>query len=96
MTSPGCHIPLSLSKRRPLGEIQEPDTCKDIISGAVRRGYAGGRTISRRMGGSDDRDKWYSCDSAAFPVPVTRTSIGYASSIGISNFKIPLDTSLVT
>jgi hypothetical protein len=66
-----------------------------MISGAARRGYAGGRTISRRTGGSDDKDKWYSCDSAS-PVPVTRTSIGYASSIGISNFKIPLDTSLET
>jgi hypothetical protein len=95
MTSPGCHIPWRLFKRRPLRGIQEPDTWKETISGAACSGYAGGRTISRSTGGSDDRDKWCSCDSA-FPLPVTKTSIGRSSSTGTSNFNVPFEVSLET
>ena len=95
MTSPGCHMPRSFFKRRPLRGIQEPDTWKEIISGAASSGYAGGRTISRRTGGSDDKDKWCSC-SAALPLPMTKTSIGRSSSTGTSNFNVPFETSLET
>jgi hypothetical protein len=93
--SPGCHIPLSFDERRPLHGIQEPDTWKETISGAAHRGYAGGRTISRRMGGSDDKDKWCPCNSA-FPYPMMKTSIGRSSSTGTSNFKISFEASLET
>ena len=92
-TSPGCHIPLSFDKRCPLCGIQEPDTWKETISGAAHRGYTGGRTISKRMGGSDDKDKWCSCNSV-FPLPLTKTSIGLSSSTGTSNFKLPFKASL--
>lgn len=95
IASPGCHISKSNFRTRLIWGIQEPDAWSEDMSGAACRGYAGGRTTSRRTGGSEDRDKWCSCISTVPPV-MTKTFIGFWGSTGISNFKQPLRVSLET